>query len=442
MSRPTPCLALASAALAAAIPAASQEAQHRAEPSAREALAAELDAYLETHVLAPRFPRCVDAEHGGFHENYARDWTPLEDRSRFVVYQARVTWTAATVARLRPERREEYLPYVRHGVRYLADVLWDREHGGFHTHVDLSGHALPGESARPAYGQAFAIYALAAAHAALGEQETMDLARAAWRFVEDHYRDALGPGYASAVRPDGRPFPAPSESQGDEPMSIEAPVHDRTMNDHIHLLEAYAELLRVWPDPRLRASTEELLRFVRDRLFVEPGCLYFALRPDGRVVPAPVSFGHDVETAFLLIEAEEALGREPSATTLRAARMLVDQALSRGFDPETGQLFEYGSAYGAAVDRSIQWWAQFEAFHALELLDERFGREDGRYRAGSAKAWALVRDTLADRTQPGVCAGIDARGEAQCGSKSHPWFASYHTSRALLLTADRLRRPR
>jgi mannobiose 2-epimerase len=213
------------------------------------------------------------------------------------------------------------------------------------------------------------------------------------------------------------------------------------MNDHIHLLEAYAELLRSWPDPELRRRTEDLLAFVRDRLVVEPGCLYIALWPDGRVVPAPVSFGHDVETAFLMIEAEEALGREPSPATLRAARMLVDQALAHGYDPARGQLFEYGSAYGRPIDRSVQWWAQFEAFHAFQLMDERFGREDGRYATAFPKAWALARDAFADPKHPGVCPQMDERGEVDCESKSHNWFVSYHTARALLFTADRLRKP-
>ena len=143
-------------------------------------VADELDAYLWKHVLKPRFPACVDKEHGGFHVNYARDWSPLEDRSRFIVYEARVVWTAATVARLRPDTRAEYLPYVRHGVRYLADVMWDREHGGFHTLVDLSGRGLTGEfGGRPVYGQAFAIYGLAAAHAATRDAEPLELAKRA-----------------------------------------------------------------------------------------------------------------------------------------------------------------------------------------------------------------------------------------------------------------------
>jgi mannobiose 2-epimerase len=423
--------------------AASTLAQSPTPPAmeARQRLAAELDAYLWKHVLAPRFPRCVDEEHGGFHTNYARDWSPLDDRSRFVVYEARATWTAATVARLRPETRAEYLPYVRHGVRYLADVMWNREHGGFHTFVDLAGRPVQGDAlpSRPVYGQAFAVYGLAAAHAATGDAEPLELARRGWRWIEDHYRDDLGPGYRSGVKPDGTPFPVPREEGIEARQSIEGPAHHRTMNDHIHLLEAYAELLRSWPDPELRKRTEELLAFVRDRIFTEPGCLYLALRPDGRVVPAPVSFGHDVETAFLMIEAEDALGRAPSPATLRSARMLVDHALARGFDPVRGQLFESGSAYGPPVDRSIEWWAQFEAWNAFFLMHELYGKETGRYWDAATRAWALTRDAFADKEHPGVCPRMDERGEVHCGTKSHAWFVSYHTARALLFTADRLR---
>ncbi|HEX9186942.1 MAG TPA: AGE family epimerase/isomerase, partial [Vicinamibacteria bacterium] len=196
-------LALPAFLAAAPISTAQPPAPAPAAPTAdaRQKLAADMDAYLWEHVLAPRFPRCVDKEHGGFHTSYARDWSPLEDRLRFIVYEARVTWTAATVARLRPAARAEYLPYVRHGVRYLADVMWDREHGGFHTFVDRAGRPAQGEAfqGRPVYGQAFAVYGLAAAHAATGDPEPLELARRGWRWIEDHYRDDLGPGYRSSV---------------------------------------------------------------------------------------------------------------------------------------------------------------------------------------------------------------------------------------------------
>src|SRR6266481_428796 len=110
------------------------------------ARADELQAYLDRHVLAVRFPKAVDREHGGFHVSYRRDWTPLPDQDRFVVFQARLTWTAARVAIERPERRDEYLGYVRHGVACLRDAYWDREHGGFRSYVRIAGTGEAPES--------------------------------------------------------------------------------------------------------------------------------------------------------------------------------------------------------------------------------------------------------------------------------------------------------
>ena len=134
--------------------------------------AAAMEAYLWRHVLEPRFPRCLDRERGGFHATYARDWSALPDHDRFIVYQARVTWTAAEVAHAFKERRPEYEAYVRHGVRYLADVMWDKRHGGFFTSIGLDG--TPVEPAvKWAYGNAFGVYALAAVYRATGDPEAL-----------------------------------------------------------------------------------------------------------------------------------------------------------------------------------------------------------------------------------------------------------------------------
>ena len=422
MPRPSLCLTLAAVAAASLAWGEPPSPPAPATAETRRTLAAELDAYLWKHVLAPRFPRCVDKEHGGFHVGYARDWSPIEDRSRFVVYQARVAWTAATVARLRPEARSEYLPYVRHGVRYLADVMWDREAGGFHTHVDLAGRAVPADS-RPVYGQAFAIYGLAAAHAATGDAEPLELAKRAWRVVEDRYRDGSRPRLpqrggrrldrrARGAPHDERPHPPPRGLRGAAavlagPRAAEEDGGAARLRARPPLRGAGLPL----PRPLARRSRRARARLVRPR------------RGDG----LPDDRGRG--------------GPRPRAVvaTLRAARMLVDHALARGYDPARGQLFEYGSAYGPPIDRSIQWWAQFEAFHAFQLMDERFGREDARYGTAFTKAWALARDAFADPEHPGVCPQMDERGEVHCDSKSHNWFASYHTARALLFTADRLR---
>jgi mannobiose 2-epimerase len=211
------------------------------------------------------------------------------------------------------------------------------------------------------------------------------------------------------------------------------------MNTHIHLLEAWTELLREWPDPGLRASTQRLYEMVRDRFYSEPGTQHLFLDASGWPVAGPSSFGHDVETAFLLIEASEALGIQGDAKLERVARRLVDHALALGWNSETGQLYEQGFALRPAFDRSIEWWAQFELVNALSVMHARHGAEGPRYREALDKAWGFVRDKLTDHDKGGVFAGVEADGRVRPG-KSNDWMAAYHTARSLLLTGERLRR--
>ncbi len=409
-------------------------------PAEYRARADELEAYLDRHVLAVRFPRAVDREHGGFHVSYRRDWTPLPDQDRFVVFQARLTWTAARVASERPERRDEYLGYVRHGVATLRDAYWDREHGGFRSYVRIAGTGEAPESGlKQAYGNAFAVYALAAAYEATRDPATLELAQRGFHWMEDHLRDEPNPGYLAGVSRDGSRLPFDLDDPRPPREALNAPAAYRGMNPHIHHLEAYAELLKVWPDPLLQRRTRELLELVRDHFFTEPGCLHLYLLPDGRPVPGPVSFGHDIETAFLLLEAAEALGQGNDARTARAARMLVDHTLAYGWNPETGQLYNEGWAFAPAFDHSIQWWALYEAMNAMLLMHERHGTETPRYWEAFEKTWRFTRDTLTDLEFGGIYQGLDDHGNLDL-QKSHNWFASYHQARALQLAVRRLRR--
>ncbi len=424
--------------LGLALPGAADEAA-LGTPAGRRALADELDAYLARHVLAPRYPAAVDREHGGFHAHFATDWTRQPDRRRFVVYQARMTWTPAAVALARPALRDEHLAYVRHGVAFLRDRMWDAAHGGFRTSVLLDGTPDPEEPVKIAYGQAFAVYALAVAHRATGEPATLDLARKAYAWVEAHYRDPGRSGYRGGVEEDGAALPFDPELVAPpmDAMGVPSAWHD--MNTHIHLLEAWTELLREWPDPGLRESARRVFELVRDRFVAEPGNLHLFLDPRANPVPGPVSFGHDVETAFLLLDSAEALGIADDSTTQRTARRLVNHALAWGWSPKTGQLYERGFAVAPAYDRSIEWWGQLELVNALSLMDSLYGDKTSVYRDALAKAWRFVPETLTDREHGGIYQGVDGDGRV-IPVKSQDWMATYHAARALLLTSDRLRR--
>lgn len=409
-------------------------------PAEYRARADEMEGYLDRHVLAVRFPGAVDREHGGFHVSVRRDWTRLPDQDRFLVFEARLTWTAAKVALAQPERRDEYLGYVRHGVAYLRDRYWDAAQVGFRSYVRVEGAGEPPEAGiKLAYANAFAVYALAAAYEVTKDPETLALAERGFRWMEDHLREEGKPGYLAAVFRDGRHLPFDPDNPHPPLEAMNAPAAYRSMNPTIHMLEAYAELLGVWPDPLLRRRTRELLELVRDRFFTEPGCLHLYLLPDGRPVPGAVSYGHDIETAFLLLEAAEALGEADDPRTGRAARMLVDHTMAYGWNPDTGQIYDRGWAFEPAFDHSVQWWSLYEALNAMLLMHERHGRETPRYWEAFEKTWRFTRDTLTDREFGGIYQGLDEHGTLN-QQKSHNWFASYHQARALRLTVERLRR--
>ncbi len=146
------------------------------------------------------------------------------------------------------------------------------------------------------------------------------------------------------------------------------------MNSHIHLLEAITALYRIWPDPLVEKRLRELFLVVRDKIAVEPGCLNLFFTPDWCPVPEHDSFGHDVETAYLLLEAAERSKEPDDAKTLTVARCLVDHALQWGWDERLGGFYDRGAAFAPACGREKIWWTQAEGLNALLLMHARFRR--------------------------------------------------------------------
>jgi hypothetical protein len=126
----------------------------------------------------------------------------------------------------------------------------------------------------------------------------------------------------------------------------------------------------------------------------------------------------------------------PGPTARRGSSPITP--LAWGWDPKTGQLFNEGSALGPAHDRSLQWWAQYEWLNALSLLHTLEGKTTSKYWEAFTKAWTYTRATFLDPEFGGIYQGLDARGQLN-REKSQNWFAGYHTGRALLLIADRMR---
>ena len=267
----------------------------------REVIAAEVDSLLRQQ-LDIWYPRIVDQEQGGFLSSFDYKWEPVGSQNKMIVTQARQIWTLSKAAEVYPERREAYLEYARHGVDFLRDYMWDEENGGFYTDVTRDGEVITpqnGVLGKGLYGNAFAIYGLAAYYEASHDQEALDMAIETFRWLDQGAWDDEYGGYYTNLTVDGQPLGADSRRAKD-------------YNSGIHILEALAELYQVWPDPLLRDRLERTFRIVRDEFTTDRGYmkLYFSrdwvplsnedstrAGQEANLGSEHVTFGHDIETA-------------------------------------------------------------------------------------------------------------------------------------------------
>ncbi len=427
---------------AAATLAAAEGPTTRPGASDYRALADETERGLRAE-LSLWYPRSVDRERGGFRSNFNADWSPGPPAQRSVVFQSRMIWTAAEVTKRRPVLADEFRPYVSHGVKFLRDVLWDAERGGFYWVVDPDNKPYDDDRAsKHSYGNAFAIYALAEAHRATADPEALDLAKRAFLWLDERAHDDINGGYFDALDRDGRP--RKSGTGGRVVDQIGGPYGTKSMNAHIHLMEAFNVLHQLWRDSRLEARLREVFLIVRDRIAVEPGCLNQYFTPDWPALPNADSYGHDVETGYLLLEAADGLDLGHDPKTVAVARSLVDHALAHGWDAQHGGFYDEGPAVHSAKDLSRVhtrkvWWVQAEGLNALLLFHERFGHETDVYWNAAVAQWNFIARHQVDPAHGGWFAEVDRDGTAKPDQlKGQNWKASYHTGRSLMLSGERL----
>lgn len=420
-------------------------------PETREALAAQVRSSLRQDILAIWYPRVVDREAGGFLGGFDHAWHPTEDQRKMIVAQARHVWVTARAAELFPDDTL-FLPTAAHGFRFLRDVMWDPDRGGFHWLMSRDGRVLPepdGRVLKRAYGEAFAIYGLAAYYRVSGDPAALRLARDAFGWLDRHAHDPEHGGYFNFMERDGTPLR--SGYGGDAA---------KDQNSSIHILEAFTELYRVWPDSLLRERLQEMLGVIRDTLVTAPGTLTLfttadwtpvlwrdsteAARRADNYYHDNVSFGHDIETAYLLLEASDALGRAPDETTLRVAKRLTDHALRHGWDEGVGGLvdgaFPYPEPRGLTIVLpSKTWWVQAEALNTLLLMGDRFPDDPLRYHERFLEQWGYIQGFLLDSEYGGwYQGGLDREPARRLDLKAHIWKTPYHSGRALMNVANRL----
>jgi mannobiose 2-epimerase len=370
-----------------------------------------------------------------------------------IVTQARHTWVNAK-ASLRYPQVAHYKTGAHHGFKFLKDKMWDKEFGGFYQLVDKQGKAKGTDISKTAYGNAFGIYALAAYYESSKDTAALNLAKKGFWWLEKHSHDSLHKGYFQHLQRNGTVIKRNSE------MPSTADTGYKDQNSSIHLLEAFTELYHIWPDSLLRERLAEMLALIRDTMVTPNGNLTLFFQPDWTRISFAdsseksiakhhhldhVSFGHDVETAYLLIETSYALGLKEDSTTLRIAKKMDDHALRNGWDTTVGGFFDEGYYFKSKKVITItkdtkNWWAQAEGLNSLLLMASLYPTDELNYFKKFETLWTYTDAYLLDHTYGDFYAGgLDKQPEMKSALKGHIWKATYHQYRALTNCIDRLR---
>ena len=407
-------------------------------------LADETEKVFRHDVLGVWFPACIDDDHGGFYCNFSRDWkrtTPSE--GKFSVFQSRMTWVTSQVSLRRADLKDQYLPYAKHGAEFLENTLWDKQFGGFFWGLGDDGkiNASFGD-AKGLYGISFGLYGTAAAYQATKDPAALKLAHDAFHWTDEHAHDAQNGGYFEWVTREGKVIKA-----GDpEAMHIPGggvdgfPTGRKSMNTHIHLLEAFTQLYQVWPDPKVKERLVEMLGIVRDKVCTDDGAMNMFFTADWKPISDRDSYGHDIETAYLLLEAAEVAGQADDPKTQRIAKALVDHVLAVGWDKQHGGVYNEGKFGGAPDNLGKDWWPQFESLNALLMMHELYGKQNDQYFKDFQMQWRFIVDHQIDHEFNGVFETVDADGTAKSFTKSRMWKAAYHDGRALMNVTERLKK--
>ncbi|WP_334071995.1 MULTISPECIES: AGE family epimerase/isomerase [Paenibacillus] len=381
---------------------------------------------LQDNILQYWIDHTIDTEHGGFIGEIDHQLRVNRQADKGLVLNARILWTYSSAYRLYPD--PAYLEMAGRAYDYLRDHFVDREYGGLYWMVDYLGR--PSQDKKQVYGQAFAIYALAEYYRANGRQEALDWAIDLYRLLEKHSYDHEYKGYFEALSRDWQPT-------GELSLSDKDLNEKKSMNTHLHVLEAYTNLYRVWKDPELESSLRGLIDVTLDHI-INPDSAHFWLFFDEtwQVKSDHISYGHDIEGSWLLVEAAEVLGNpEVLGRVKDVASAMAEAVHAKGIDKDGGIWNEADA--GGLTDANKDWWPQAEAmvgfYNAYQMT------KDDKFQRAALTSWDFIQNYIVDREGGEWHWGVDRNGQPLPHEpKVSPWKCPYHNGRACMEMLERL----
>ena len=387
----------------------------------RKQFAAELADCLNDNILPYWLDTMADPA-GGFYGRRDGNDVLHPEAEKGAILNARILWTfsAAYIA----TRRPDCLEAATRAKDYILANFIDKENGGVYWSLTPDGSVA--DSRKQFYAIAFTVYGLAEYNRATGDAQALEAAVSLFRTIERYSRDHVKDGYIEAATRTWQPIDDMRLSDKDENFS-------KTMNTHLHILEAYTALLRVWRTDECLEATKYVLSVMLDRI-VDHRTHHLGLffDDDWHRCDREISYGHDIEASWLMLEAAEVIGDgDLYASTLATTRKIAIAAL-QGYCTDGSMVYErHGNGH---YDNEKHWWVQAETVVGLAYLAAFHGIAQGW--DASYKTWTYIRDRLLDVNRGEWFWSILPDGTPnRADDKAGFWKCPYHNGRMCLETS-------
>lgn len=396
----------------------------------------EVELTLHHNILSYWSEKMVDTANGGFLGRVSGTEQPDPETPKGAILNARILW--AYSAAYRVTGNPQYLTMAQRTFQYIRDHFIDPQYGGVYWSLNPDGSAL--DTKKQIYAIGFTIYGLSEYARATGDKSAKQTAIGLFQDIEEHAYDAINNGYIEALTRDWQPI-------GDMRLSDKDENGSRTMNTHLHIIEPYTNLYRIWPDAQLRERLINLLHIFTDKLLnINTYHLDLFFNDEWQGKRNVESYGHDIEASWLLHETalvlcntdtttEQAEENKTILSHIERVIRKIAAAADEGLQADGSMIYEHWKDTHK-TDRQRQWWVQCENIIGHIDLYQYFGDKAALQKA--INCWVYVKQYLLDRENGEWYWSADEDGHPNTtDDKAGFWKCPYHNSRMCLELLER-----
>ena len=386
----------------------------------------EMQDVLQKNILRFWLDKMVDQEHGGFYGRIDGHEHLHADAEKGAILNARILWAFSAAYRVLGDKT--YLEAASRAKHYIIDYFIDPEYGGVYWSIDCNGKPL--DTKKQFYAIGFAIYGMSEYARATGDAEALKVAIDLYRCIEEHALDHEYNGYIEAMTRDWQPI-------ADMRLSELDANYPKSQNTHLHIIEPYTNLYRVWKSDELKASLHNLIDIFTDRI-LNPETHHLDLFFDmdwKRGAGALESYGHDIECSWLIHEAALVWGDAEVLKKVEPIVEMVAKASEKGLNADGSMVHEANLDTGY-VDSDLHWWVQAEAVVGFFNIYQYFGDESALQKA--QHCWTYIKENLIDNENGEWHWSRRKDGTLNLDDdKAGFWKCPYHNSRMCLEIIER-----